>query len=69
MGPSLRHIQTRTILESSSNGHRRDGFMGPPKSLQPLIGCFNRYLVWLACIIWELGKIEREQGDDRRGTR
>jgi hypothetical protein len=58
MGPTLRYLQARTIVDSSSNGHRWDGFMDPPKSLQPIVGCFNRDLVWLACIIWELGKVE-----------
>jgi hypothetical protein len=58
MGPALRHTQTWTILESSSDGPRWNGFMDSPKSLQPVVGRFNRYLVWLACIIWELGKVE-----------
>lgn len=58
MGLTLRHLQTWTILESSSDGHRWNGFLDPPKSLQPIIGRVNRYLVWLACIIWKLGEIE-----------
>ena len=69
MGLTLCHVQTWTILESSSNGHRWNGFMGPSKPLQPVVGRFNRDLVWLAGFVWELGKIEREQRDDCRRTR
>ena len=69
MGPTLCHVQARTILESSSDDHRWNGFMGPPKPLQPVVGRFDRYLVWMACIDRELGQVEGKQGDDGRRPR